>query len=264
MSKGVVLFAHNNEKTDYYRMAVYTAGRVNRFLDLPVTIITDSETLSTSGAPDYTFDRTITIEADRSNSRGKSLWINKGRYQVYELSPYNETLVLDTDYMINSRALLNTFGQPSDFVCYQNSKFLFGEQPNEMMNSQTLSIYWATVMRFSKSNRVRDVFKMIEMVQKNYEHYSNLHKFLPYQYRNDYALTIALRTVNGHLDNQQDAITGRLIHAGSNMTVERIDDVTYNVKAEITSNGNTRQQYIKVKDFDFHLLDKANFMEIAV
>jgi hypothetical protein len=264
MSKGVVLFAHNNEKTDYYRMAVYTAGRVNRFLNLPVTIITDLETLSTTGAPDYTFDQTIVMEADRSNSRGKSSWINKGRYGVYELSPYNETLVLDTDYMINSRALLDTFDQPSDFVCYQNSKFLFDNQSNEMMNNQTLSIYWATVMRFSKSDRVRDIFKMIEMVQRNYEHYSNLHQFMPYMYRNDYALTIALRTINGHLDNQQDAITGRLIHASDTVKIERVDDVTYNVKSDMSSNGTTRQQYIKIRDYDFHMINKNNFMELMV
>lgn len=260
MSKGVVLFAHNNENTDYYKMAVYTAMRANRFLDLPVTIITDVDSITDTS---YTFDKTITIEADRSNYRGKSSWINKGRYQVYDLSPYDETLVLDTDYMINSRTLLDTFKQPSDFVCYQDSKFLLSDQPNEMMNNQTLGIYWATVIRFNKSDRSKDVFKMIEMVQKNYEHYSNIHKFMGYMYRNDYALTIALRAVNGHIDNKQDAITGRLIHAGSNLTIERLDDTAYNVKIGVTTDGRTRTQYITVKDYDFHMLNKGNFMEIA-
>jgi hypothetical protein len=264
MSRGIVLFAHNNEVVDYYRMAVYTAKRANRFLDLPVTIITDSSTLSTTHSTDYLFDNTIVIEADRSNIRGKSSWINKGRYGVYDLTPYDETLVLDTDYMINSTRLLDTFDQPSDFVCYQDSSYILKDTDNEIMSTQSLSIYWATVMRFSKSDRVRDVFKMIEMVQKNYEHYSNLHKFMPYQYRNDYALTIALRTVNGHLDNHEDSITGKLIHVDNNVTVERVDDVTYNVKSDVIINGNTRQQYIKVKDYDFHLLNKNNFMELMV
>jgi hypothetical protein len=263
MSKGVVLFAHNTEKVDYYRMAVYSAKRLNRFLELPVAIITDSQTLSTTGAPEYIFDKTITVDADRTNFRGKSSWLNKGRYEVYDLTPYQETLVLDTDYMVNSRSLLNTFDQPSDFVCYQDSKYLLGDQSNEMMHSQTLSIYWATVMRFSKSSRVEDIFKMIEMVQNNYGHYANLHKFMPYMYRNDYALTIALRTVNGHVDNKQDAITGRLIHAGQSVHVERIDDTSYNVKSDITTNGRTRKQYIQLKDYDFHMINKNNFMELT-
>jgi hypothetical protein len=260
MNRGVVLFAYNNQKTDYYKMAVYTAKRVNRFLELPVTIITNEESITDT---EYKFDNVIIVDADKTNSRGKSTWINKGRYQVYDLSPYDETLVLDTDYMINSSQLLNTFEQPSDFVCYQNSKYISDEQPNEVMSTQSLSIYWATVMRFSKSDRVRDIFKMIEMVQNNYEHYANLHKFMPYMYRNDYALTIALRTVNGHLDNKQDAITGRLIHAGKNLTVERVTDTEYKIISEVEINGRKIKQYIKVKDYDFHMLDKDNFMELA-
>lgn len=257
------MFAHNNERTDYYKMAVYTAKRVNRFLDLPVTVITDNETLYTSGATGYSFDNKIIIEANKSNIRNKSTWINKGRYQVYDLSPYDETLVLDTDYMINSVKLLDTFDQPSDFVCYQNSGYLLENTPNEIMSVQGLSIYWATVMRFTKTNRTRDIFKMVEMVQYNYEHYSSLHKYLPFQYRNDYALTIATRTINGHLDNPQDAINGKLIHIRENSWVERIDDVTYDVKSDTVVNGKIRQQYIRVKDYDFHMMGKDNFMELA-
>lgn len=262
MSKGVVLFAHNNGIVDYYSMAVYTAKRVNRFLELPVTVITDQETLSTVNTESYSFDNTITISVDKSNSRNKTAWLNKGRYEVYDLTPYSETLVLDTDYMINSNQLLNTFVQPSDFVCYQDSKYLLNARPNEKMADQSLSIYWATVMRFSKSDRVRDIFKMVEMVQNNYEHYVNLHKFLPFMYRNDYALTIALRTVNGHIDNKQDAITGRLIHADDSVTVERVSDIEYKILSEVEINSHKRHQYIKVKDCDFHMIDKNNFMEL--
>lgn len=259
MSKGIVMFAYNNEKTDYYKMAVYSAKRANRILGLPVTIITDSDSITDT---DYQFDNTIIIEADKSNSRNKSVWINKGRYRVYDLTPYDETLVLDTDYMINSTRLLETFEQPSDFVCYQDSKFLLSSQKNEKMGSQTLSIYWATVMRFGKSNRSSDIFKMIEMVQDNYEHYSQLHHFLPYTYRNDFALTIALRTVNGHIDNKQDAITGSLIHAGNETTVKRIDDVTYDISSNIEIYGRTKRQFIRVSDYDFHMMSKDNFVEV--
>jgi hypothetical protein len=260
MSKGIVLFAHNNEKTDYYKMAVYTAKRANRFLDLPVTIITDSNSITDT---EYQFDNTIIIESDQSNSRGKSTWINKGRYQVYDLTPYDETLVLDTDYMINSKQLLKTFEQPSDFVCYQSSKYLLNDSINEMMSATSLGIYWATVMRFGKTDKSRDVFKMIEMVQKNYQHYANLHNFMPYMYRNDYALTIALRTVNGHIGNKQDAVTGRLIHAGQDVSIQRIDDTTYDISSHITVNGKTRKQYIRLSDYDFHILNKNSFMELT-
>ena len=262
MSKGVVLFAHNNEKTDYYKMAVYTARRVNRFLELPVTIITDSNTLSTSNTSDYTFDNTRVIDADKSNRRGKMAWINKGRYAVYHLTPYDDTLVLDADYMINSTKLLDTFNQPSDFVCYQNSRYLLEDIPNEIMSVQSLSIYWATVMRFTKNSRTHEIFKMIEMVQDNYEHYADLHKFMPYQYRNDYALTIALRTVNSHLDNRQDSIPGKLNHVGYKSWVERISDTSYKISSDIVMDQRRRTQYIQLNDYDFHMINKNNFMEL--
>jgi len=264
MSKGVVLFAHNNGKTDYYKMAVYTAKRVNKFLELPVTIITDNDTLSTADTSDYSFDYIRVIDVDKSNRRNKMLWINKGRYQVYNLTPYDETLVLDADYMVNSRRLLDTFNQPSDFVCYQNSRYLMEDIPNEIMSAQSLSIYWATVMRFSKTNRTNEIFKMIEMVQDNYEHYSDLHKFMPYQYRNDYALTIALRTVNGHLDNRMDSITGRLNHVGYNSWAERIDDTSYKISSDLIVDKRRRTQYIQISDYDFHMINKNNFTELML
>ena len=261
MSKGIVLFANNNGITDYYKMAAYTAKRVNRFYDLPVTVITDSKSITNI---DYTFDKTIILDPPPSNFKNKSSWINKGRYKVYDLTPYDDTLVLDTDYMINSRELLKTFDQPSDFMCYQSSKYLLQSTENERMSENGLSIYWATVLRFRKSNRVNDLFRIIESVQHNYQHYADLHRFLPYTYRNDYALTIALRTVNGHVAPSEDFINGRLIHAGEQLKVERIDDTTYNISSDITINGRIKRQYIKLKDFDFHMLDKSNFMEIAV
>jgi hypothetical protein len=67
MSKGVILFAFNSPKINYYDMAVSTAKRINHFLDLPVTIVTDVNSIPTS--IDYSFDNTITTVADSSNKR---------------------------------------------------------------------------------------------------------------------------------------------------------------------------------------------------
>ena len=43
MSKGVVLIANNNGTVDYVKQAIYCAGRIKKYLNLPVTLITDSE-----------------------------------------------------------------------------------------------------------------------------------------------------------------------------------------------------------------------------
>jgi len=41
MTRGVLLFAFNSPKYNYYEMAEYNAKRINHYLNLPVTIVTE-------------------------------------------------------------------------------------------------------------------------------------------------------------------------------------------------------------------------------
>ena len=101
--RGVLLFAFNSPKFNYYDMAVATAKRANHFLGLPVTLVTDEDSLPK--APTYKFDNVILTEPDKNNKRDWGVWINKGRYRAYEFTPYDETILLDVDYVINSNKL---------------------------------------------------------------------------------------------------------------------------------------------------------------
>jgi hypothetical protein len=264
MKRGVVIIAHNTTHHDYYRMGVAVAKRAQRFLDLPTTIITDQTTLDSHSAGDYKFDHTIVAEADRDNFLRKATWINKGRYRVYDLSPYDDTIVLDTDYMINSTNLLKTFDQPTDFCCYKSARYMFLDDANEIISRHSHSTYWATVMRFQKTERTRDLFRLLKMIQENYTYYSELHGFLPYTYRNDHALTMALHTVNGHIENPADFIPGELQHiSGDLITAERVDDTTYNIMHEAEVRGRLKKTAITIKDVDFHMLNKINYMSLV-
>jgi hypothetical protein len=254
MTRGVVLFAHNNEHTDYYRMASWTAERVSRFLDLPCTIITDDTSITTN----YKFDRVIIREPDRNNHRKQGKWINKGRYEVYTLTPYDDTIVLDTDYVINSAKLLKLFDYDTDFLCHRNCRYLMEDIKSEMLGKLSSQSFWATVIRFTKTERTEQIFSMIEMVQNNYQHYANIHGFNPATYRNDYALTIALRTVNGQVEHKKDFIPWDLLHVSNNATVSKSTDTKYNLVATI----NDRTTYITVDNCDFHMLHKDNLMEM--
>lgn len=127
MSKGVLLFAFNSPKYNYYEMAVATAKRINHFLGLPVTIVTDSESLPVTQT--YQFDNVILAPADKSNSRDWGVWINKGRYRAYQFSPYDDTILLDTDYMVNSDKLLKLFDMPTDFCCHDTTSLANGSTP---------------------------------------------------------------------------------------------------------------------------------------
>jgi len=265
MTRGVLLFAFNSPKFNYYDMAVATAKRVNHFLNLPVTIVTNEESLPE--VQSYTFDKVILAEADKTNKRTWGIWINKGRYRAFDLSPYDETLLLDTDYMINSSNLLKLFELPTDFCCHDNTSYLMA--PNveqEFLSTYSVKTLWATVIMFKKTSHTKQIFDCLEMVQNNYEHYANIHGFMPVLFRNDYALTLAVRIANGHMPLEEYVIPWNLLHIAKTVTVYSNNDDEFNTEytaiSEITKRGKTRKEYMIVKDTDFHVLDKDNFMEL--
>ena len=112
MSQGVVLIARNNTEIDYIKQAVFLAKRITHYLDIPVSVITDSEDYLKNSF-DYTvFDQIISIPwtevknnrifFDGSLAHKTAPFKNDIRDQVYDLSPYDETLLLDTDYIISN------------------------------------------------------------------------------------------------------------------------------------------------------------------
>jgi hypothetical protein len=272
MSRGAILFAFNSPKHDYYAMAEYTAKRINHFLDIPVTVVTNSESITQSSS--YKFDNIVCIDADKSNKRSYSkkdtgVWINKGRFKAYDLSPYDETLVLDVDYVVNSNKLLKTFDTMDDFCCHENACFLM--QPNEedeYLSRYSFKTLWATVMAFKKTKRAKDIFDCIEMVQKNYSHYANLHNFISQIYRNDYALTLALRIANGHLVEKKDFIPWNLVHIGNNTQVYKNTNDEFNTEYTVMfdnwTKGKLKKEYITIKDLDMHLMNKKMFMGLML
>lgn len=265
MTRGVILFAFNSPKYNYYDMAYYTAKRVQHFLNLPVTLVTDEESLPQ--VEDTIWDKVICVTPDKNNFRDWGLWINKGRYQAYELSPYEETLLLDVDYVVNSDKLLKIFDFYDDFCCHNRTEYLmqFGAA-QELLSDYSYETLWATVVAFKKTPRAKQIFDALKMVQENYDHYGNIHSFVGGVYRNDYALTIALKIVNGHSDNIRDYIPWNLVHVGKNTQIEKCPgemmDTDFKILFDNWQRGKIRKEYINVRDMDFHIMNKDLYAEI--
>jgi len=265
MSRGAILFAFNSPKYDYYSMAEYAAKRIDHFLGLPVTLVTDEASLPSN--PKFNFDNIVLVEPDKNNIRDYAVWINKGRYQAYELSPYDETLLLDTDYVVNSDKLLKTFDTSIDFCCHDTTSFFM--HPNaaqEVLSAYSFKTLWATVISFRKTQRAKHIFECLEMVQKNYEHYADIHSFIAGVYRNDYGLTLALRIANGHIVQPNDIIPWNLLHVGKNTSVYSNSESEFNTEFTIMfdnwQRGKIRKEFITIKDMDFHAMNKENFLEL--
>ena len=269
MSKGALLFAYNNPKTDYYSMAVATAKRIKHFLGIPVSLVTGTASIPNGKSPDSVFDKVLIEEPDNGNVKDGAEWLNKGRFHAWRLTPYDETLLIDVDYVVNSDKLLKVFDIYDDFMCHDTTSFLMvPDAEQEYMSKFSFNTLWATIVVFKKNKRTRHIFQAMEMIQKNYDHYANLHNFIGGMYRNDYALTLALRIVNGHSDNKRDIIPWNLLHVGKNTTVlhrQGFDDefnTTFEVTYDNHKNGKIKKEYIYVKDTDFHMMNKGNFNNI--
>jgi len=258
--KGALLFAFNSPSTDYYKMAVLTAKRINHFLDIPVSVITD-DTVDTSNY-DYKFDKTIIEVPDKSNTKSKNLWINKGRYKAYDLSPYDETLLIDTDYLVNGNQLLTLFDIYDDIMFPNKVNYLLDEPIQESISLTSYNTLWATVMLFNKSSRAKQLFECMEMVQKNYSHYINLFNIPTGMYRNDYALSFAHRIINGQSEDTRSYMPWNLLHLAKNR--KAFKNTTDEFCTEYTiMDDNNKSTYIQIKDTDFHILDKNTFMSLV-
>lgn len=259
MNKGVLLFAFNSPNYDYFKMAEYCAKRVNYFLNLPVTLVTDKASYKPS---DY-FDQVIFSEPNKTNLQKKEVWINKDRFKAYNYSPYDITLLLDVDYVVNGPTLLTGFDFVKDVCAHNTIQFINNMKHKQFFLSQySHQLFWATVIFFRKSNKARQVFECMEMIQKNYAHYASLHNFIPTQFRNDFALTLALDIVNGHLFDKSDRLQWDLIHIGKSVQIDKLSNTEFRMNIDTHVKNKIRNDYILIKNFDFHVLDKVKYLEL--
>jgi hypothetical protein len=169
--------------------------------------------------------------------------------------------------MVNSTKLLTTFDLPTDFCCHNTTSYLMHPGvPQEMLSVYSFNTLWATVVNFKKTKRAEHIFQCLEMVQKNFDHYASIHGFISATFRNDYALTLATRITNGHTMPIEDIIPWNLVHVGKNTSVHRNNDTEFNTEYTVMfdnwQRGKIRKEYNTIKDTDFHIMNKENFMEL--
>ena len=213
MTVGAIIIAQNNSIIDYTKLAVYAASMVEEFLDIPVSLITDNKDWLEISHPTHNFEHVIEIPYEESTqqrsfrdgslSSKKLEWRNLSRNMVYDLSPYDTTLVLDSDYIINSDNLKNALSLDYDFQIYKHSTDLVewrGTKEFERINEYSIPFYWATVFIFKKSMIMRSFFDLIEYIKINWNYFRALYSIESSLYRNDYAFSIAIHIMNGKLD----------------------------------------------------------------
>jgi len=265
MTTGALIFAFNNEKTDYVKMATWSAERIRQHLGIPVAIVTDS----TDGNLYQQFDHVINTGAQTGGSRyfedykDSVSWHNAGRTDAYSLSPYEQTLVLDSDYVVSSDQLQQVLNAPQDFLAHRTAFDVTRPEAAflDTFGRNKFPMWWATVMMFRKGPTAQYIFESMEMIKHNYQHYRDLYGITERNYRNDYALSIALGIVSGHT-LKVDSIPWPLMSVMPDTELLRI-----NLDPEVWemryTDAHNKPKRIGIAGQDFHAMGKK-YLEAAI
>lgn len=261
MTTGAVIFAYNNEAFDYVRMAAWTASNVRRHLDIPVAVITDQPT-------DCDFDQVILHPSPAQDHRWfddvqrRVQWNNWSRPDVYDLTPWDRTLVLDADYVVASDQLNRVLGVAGEtFLCHNRAQDVTGM--NDFVALNGLGTYawplcWATLMLFDRGRHAELVFESMKMIRDNWAHYQRIYHDRSRTYRNDHALTIALNITNGHTLGANH-IPWLLATVMPEHRLTQVDVDHYRVTYK---KSNNRLCCIDIQGQDFHAMGKQSLMDL--
>lgn len=209
MSNGILCFANNNDQINYIRQAEKLAGRVKKFLNLPTSIVTATPEL----ADKKIFDKIISSNDLAENYKRyydgdvsyRNLSFNNfGRHNAFELTPYDKTIVLDTDYIICNDIFSKAFEQPNDFLIYKHGTDLAGWRHHpefDYINNKGIPFYWATAFYFEKTENVKIFFDLLNNLIKDWDYYKTVFDIGARNFRNDHAFSMAIHYMNGFVDS---------------------------------------------------------------
>lgn len=175
MSKGYIIFAQNNGKTDYVKQAELLAASIKKFNSINnVTIITDKDIKD-----DYAKD---------------SEWKIENRWRAYEMSPYEETIVLDADMVFcrNVDHWWDKFSQHDMFfttnvLTYRNTIATSDYYRKTFVKNSLPNLYTAFYY-FKKTPTSKLVFELLKDITLNWKSYYS--KFLKNTYQSGQSIDL--------------------------------------------------------------------------
>jgi|TARA_R110001606_G_scaffold15699_2_gene64036 hypothetical protein len=272
MSKGIIIFAQNNDYVDYVKIACASAGYARRNLSGfdELCLITDTESLEANKSLVYkSFERVILVDKpdfittrlyrDTVDDTQYAPFINSSRSDVYNLSPYDETLVIDCDYFIMSNVLDGVWGSLNDFMITKNYNNIaeFGSENPAKISVMSIDMYWATVVYFKKTVFTKHLFFMISHIKNNYAYYYNLYYIKGSLFRNDYAFSIALHIMHHGVSYSIPKLPIKhLMNSFDAVDIFRVDSPTNIVMLTESLNRSTSPLLVRFKNSDLHIMNK--------
>ena len=238
-SKGVVLFATNTATVDYVAIAHRAERLINHYLGLPVTIVEGTSRPN----------RRYNVDTGRFEQ-----WNNAGRSMAYDLSPYDQTILLDSDYLIFDRNLLKILESTTDYKIARHNRFVDHADYNTM-GKHSIPFLWATIVVFNQTPKSQMLFDLVARIERNYAYYCRLYNIRDTTYRNDYAFTIADNILNGYCQDKANYLPWPMISVANSIDSLELRDQKLFLK--------TKDQAHVLPKQSLHILSKAFLLSDA-
>jgi len=280
MTRGVLIFAHNNRDIDYALLAVISGGLAKKYLTLPVSLVTDASTVEWMKTSKIyktaveIFDKIILVSAPKTNNTrrlhdgntNKTVpFVNTNRNSVWDLTPYDQTLLVDSDFLIFSNRL-NEFWNVDEPVLISTAvNDIYSDKRvgyhDRYISDTGVHMYWATTVMFTKNAQSRAFFDTVEYVKQNYEYYADIFRFDPTQYRNDIAFSIAKHILGGFITDTKSNLPPVLTAVDRDI----LHSVDNNGKLTFLINHTFSHDFCaaSVTDIDLHIMNKQSIIRNA-
>ena len=251
MTKGILLYAFDNSQTEYGKIADLCAILVKRFMNKPSTVVIDKNTTVDRSL----FDTIIEIE---TTDWIDNPWRNAQRHGYYTHSPYDQTIVMDTDYLVFNDRLNCLFDYVDDIVLSNNAITPDGYpvNPDEQRLTDTgIDMTWATLFYFRKGRVSEAFFKLTDYVRVHYSYFAELFGVDPKRFRNDFVFSIARHIWTQHESLMVSENPFVLYTAYRNVTIHEADP-----RGLILTNPRDNG-LVDMRGLNVHMLNKPTILD---
>lgn len=279
MTQGVLIFAHNSREVDYALMSVISGGLAKKNLGRPVSLITDAHTLSwmrESGIDEKAksvFENIIEISKPKENNTRKLAdgmstkivpFVNSNRCDALELTPYDRTLLIDSDFLIFSDRLNAYWDTATSVMIAPCMIDVRGDRIGVLdtwIADTGIPMYWATTVMFSKNKESEIFFKLVDFIKKNYDLYSSIYRFNPGMYRNDISFSVAKHILDGFETLSENNLPGVLTSQDKDLIYDVAETGIKLLMADPMSDDKvTIGNFL---DTDLHIMNKQAIVRFA-
>jgi len=277
MTRGVLIFAHNNRDIDYAATALAAGGLAKKHLGVPVSLATDSSTIDwmkTSKSYNQAvsvFDKIIEVDTPVTENRRRLHdglqskiipFVNSNRASAWDVTPYERTLLIDSDFLVLSNRLNEYWDVDADILIGKSMQDILETSRagylDRYISDVAPTLYWATNVMFTKNENSQLFFNLVNTIRINYSYYADMYRFNPSQYRNDISFSIAKHIMDGF--NTDTSLSLPPIFTTLDKDILYKVDLDEKLTFLINNDLNSNYCATTIKGLDVHVMNKQSLI----